>query len=66
MKILSLNENYDEAKHGAWPLRRKLVTGVIGELGVDLVVLQAVRRRTDREDGRDQRSNWWKSCRSLK
>jgi endonuclease/exonuclease/phosphatase family metal-dependent hydrolase len=54
MKILSLNLNYDDGKHGAWAIRRGLIAEAIAKSCADLVVLQAVRRRTDREDGYDQ------------
>ncbi len=44
LKIMTLNLNYDEPKHGLWPLRQKLIRKVLQQVNPDIVAFQAVRR----------------------
>ena len=51
MKLLTLNLNYDEARHGPWPDRRELLVKAIQRSDPDVIALQAVRKPA--EDMRD-------------
>lgn len=53
-KIMTLNINYYGAKFGPWNARKELIATVIDDLQPDVVVLQAVRRDSQLEGGRDQ------------
>ena len=53
-KLMTLNINYYGAKFGPWNARKELIASAIDELQPDLVVLQAVRRDSQLEAGRDQ------------
>lgn len=54
MKLMTLNINYDESTHGAWPVRRGLIADAIRAHGPDVIALQAIRRDPAVEDGLDQ------------
>lgn len=54
MKIMTLNLNFCEPKHGPWPLRRELIAQAIQQHGPDIVAFQAVQKDPACEDGRDQ------------
>ena len=45
IRLLTLNLNFDEAKHGPWPARLPCVAAAVARLQPDVVALQAVRRR---------------------
>lgn len=44
-RVLTLNLNFDEAKHGPWPARLPHVAAAVTLLQPDVIALQAVRRR---------------------
>lgn len=44
-RLLTLNINFDVAKHGAWDARRSAIAAALTRLNPDVVALQAVRRR---------------------
>lgn len=44
-RVLTLNLNFDEAKHGPWPLRFRCIVEAVARLQPDVIALQAVRRR---------------------
>lgn len=44
-RLLTLNLNFDEAKHGAWPARLPGIAAAVARLQPDVIALQAVRRR---------------------
>lgn len=54
MKIMTLNLNFCEGKHGPWPIRRELIAQAIRQYGADILAFQAVQRNPGREDGKDQ------------
>jgi endonuclease/exonuclease/phosphatase family metal-dependent hydrolase len=54
LKIMTLNLNYDEPKHGPWPLRRALIHKVLQQANPDIVAFQAVRRNPTVSSGIDQ------------
>ena len=54
MKIMTLNLNFFERKHGPWPIRRELIAQAIQQHGPDIVAFQAVQKDPEREDGKDQ------------
>lgn len=54
MKIMTLNLNFCEPKHGPWPLRRELIAQAIRQHGPDIVAFQAVQKDPACEDGKDQ------------
>jgi endonuclease/exonuclease/phosphatase family metal-dependent hydrolase len=54
MKIMTLNLNFYESKHGEWSVRRDLIVATIEKHAPDIVALQAVRRDPAIEDGKDQ------------
>jgi endonuclease/exonuclease/phosphatase family metal-dependent hydrolase len=54
LKVMTLNLNYDIARHGPWPARRDLIAAAIGAADADVVALQAVRRDPETEAGLDQ------------
>jgi len=53
---MTLNINYYVEKHGPWRSRRTLIEQAIRAASPDIVALQAVARRPDMENGRDQAS----------
>lgn len=54
LKILTLNLNYYEPKHGLWHDRRKLITKAIEDKAPDIIAFQAVARDPAIEYGKDQ------------
>lgn len=54
MKIMTLNLNFCETKHGGWPLRRQLIVRAIQQQDPDVIGFQAVRKDSMNEDGQDQ------------
>ena len=54
MKIMTLNLNFCENKHGHWPVRRDLIAQAIRQHGPDIIAFQAVRQDPASEDGKDQ------------
>lgn len=44
-RLLTLNLNFDEAKHGPWPARLPCIAAAVARLQPDVLALQAVRRR---------------------
>jgi endonuclease/exonuclease/phosphatase family metal-dependent hydrolase len=54
MKIMTLNLNFCESKHGRWPVRRELIAQAIRQHGPDIIAFQAVRKDPGSEDGKDQ------------
>lgn len=54
MKIMTLNLNFCESKHGRWPIRRELIARVIRQHAPDIIALQAVRKDPASENGKDQ------------
>lgn len=54
LKILTLNIQYYEEKHGSWPSRKEVIAELIRENEPEIVVLQAVAKDPEREDGKDQ------------
>jgi endonuclease/exonuclease/phosphatase family metal-dependent hydrolase len=54
LKVMTLNMNYDIARHGPWPDRRALIAAAIQAADADVVALQAVRRDPEAEAGLDQ------------
>src|SRR5579884_2231430 len=54
MKIMTLNLNWYEAKHGAWPIRQELIAQVVCDHAPDVIALQAVRKDPTVEEGADQ------------
>lgn len=54
LKVLTLNINADNDKHGDWHTRRELIRDLIAGHVPDIVALQAVRRRPDQNGGQDQ------------
>jgi endonuclease/exonuclease/phosphatase family metal-dependent hydrolase len=49
MRILTLNINFYEDKHGPWSVRRKLIADAIRETEPDIVAMQAVGRDVQTE-----------------
>ena len=54
MKIMTLNLNFCECKHGAWPIRRELIAQAIQQHDPDIIAFQAVQKDPEREGGEDQ------------
>lgn len=54
MKIMTLNLNFCESKHGRWPARREPIAQAIRQHGPDIIAFQAVRKDLASEDGKDQ------------
>lgn len=54
MKIMTLNLNFCESKHGPWPVRRELIVQAIRRHAPDLIAFQAVRKNPASQDGTDQ------------
>lgn len=54
MKIMTLNLNFCESKHGRWPVRRELIAQAIRQHAPDIIAFQAVRKDPASEDGKDQ------------
>jgi len=54
MKIMTLNLNFCERKHGPWPIRRELIAQAIRQHDPDIIAFQAVQKDPEREDGKDQ------------
>ena len=54
MKIMTLNLNFYEGKHGPWLLRRELITDAVRECRPDVIAFQAVRKDPGVESGKDQ------------
>ena len=56
LKVMTLNLNYYETKHGTWEERRDLIVQAIRGAQPDILALQAVRQDPDRYDGLNQAS----------
>lgn len=54
MKIMTLNLNFCESKHGAWPVRKELIVQAVVRQAPDLLAFQAVRKDPARDGGADQ------------
>jgi len=54
MKVMTLNLNFCESKHGRWPARRELIVEAIRQHAPDIVAFQAVRKEPENENGKDQ------------
>jgi endonuclease/exonuclease/phosphatase family metal-dependent hydrolase len=54
MRIMTLNVNLYETKHGEWSVRKRLIANAIRTRRPQIVALQAVRRDPARENGLDQ------------
>jgi endonuclease/exonuclease/phosphatase family metal-dependent hydrolase len=54
MKIMTLNLNFYESKHGPWPLRRELIADAIRACRPDVIAFQAVRKDPSVESRKDQ------------
>jgi endonuclease/exonuclease/phosphatase family metal-dependent hydrolase len=54
MKVMTLNLNFCESKHGRWPIRRELIAQAIRQHGPDIIAFQAVRKDPANEGGKDQ------------
>lgn len=46
-RLLTLNINFDVAKHGSWDARRRCIADAAARLKPDVMALQAVRRRAN-------------------
>jgi endonuclease/exonuclease/phosphatase family metal-dependent hydrolase len=56
MRIMTLNLNFCETKHGPWPVRRKLIVQVVQDHSPDVIAFQAVRMDPASEHRKDQAS----------
>ena len=54
MKVMTLNLNFVESKHGAWSIRKELIADAIAARHPDIIALQAVRKDPAVEGGKDQ------------
>jgi endonuclease/exonuclease/phosphatase family metal-dependent hydrolase len=54
IKIMTLNLNFCESKHGRWPIRRELIAQAIRQHAPDIIAFQAVQKDPASEDGKDQ------------
>jgi endonuclease/exonuclease/phosphatase family metal-dependent hydrolase len=54
LKLMTLNLNLYDEKHGAWPRRRRLIFQGVRDAAIDLLAMQAVRRHRSVERGLDQ------------
>ncbi|HJU04227.1 MAG TPA: endonuclease/exonuclease/phosphatase family protein [Nitrospiraceae bacterium] len=54
MRVMTLNLNFLEDKHGPWKMRRALIAEKIQDLSPDIIAFQAVRKDPAVEDGTDQ------------
>ena len=54
MKIMTLNLNFCESKHGPWSVRRELIVRTVGQHAPDVLAFQAVRKDPAREGGKCQ------------
>nr|WP_246350998.1 endonuclease/exonuclease/phosphatase family protein [Deinobacterium chartae] len=54
MTVMTLNVNGYFEKHGSWTQRRPRLEAALREIRPDILLLQAVARDPQREDGRDQ------------
>lgn len=53
-KVMTLNINYYEEKHGSWSARRELILDQIRSTAPDLITLQAVKKDPNLFEGDDQ------------
>jgi endonuclease/exonuclease/phosphatase family metal-dependent hydrolase len=54
MKVMTLNLNFCESKHGTWTVRKELIVQVVGQYAPDVLAFQAVRKDPASEGGKDQ------------
>ncbi len=54
MKIMTLNLNFCESKHGPWPVRKELIVQAVDQHAPDVLAFQAVRKDPASEDNTDQ------------
>ena len=54
MKIMTLNLNFCESKHGPWSVRKEVIVQAICRHAPDLLAFQAVRKDPASEGGKDQ------------
>ncbi len=54
LNVMTLNLNYNVAKHGPWPARREIILAAIEAAQPDMLALQAVEQEPLVEQGRDQ------------
>jgi endonuclease/exonuclease/phosphatase family metal-dependent hydrolase len=54
MKIMTLNLNFCESKHGPWPVRKELIVEAVRRRAPDVLAFQAVRKDPASEGGKDQ------------